>query len=201
MRMSRKLTALLTALAMLTLGGCVSIGGPAQFTYVSLPPVPPAAADNDTPRVMTGPFELPAYLDRMQRVIRGDDGRVTIRENERWAEPLDGAVIVAVNDRLRRQLGSRAVVPFPSSAYDDYSYRVTGKFARFEATDKGAAVLETVWALLDNRGETRAGPFYSTYTTDLYATDSAAIAGELGGLLDAFSADVAALITALEAGD
>ena len=198
MSLSKTITALLQATVLVALSGCISTGDPLQVSFLSLPPGPAATTTTGSPRVIAGPFDLPEYLNRQQLVIRGDDGRVTIRETERWAEPLDRAVGAAVAGGLRRELASAAVVQFPVPSFDNYDVRVSGKISRFEATGSGEAVLEIVWAAFDKRGTTLSGPVYAAYSGTPESTDGAAIARQLGQLLDQLAADIATTLRELD---
>lgn len=200
MRLPRTIAALLPATVVLGLSGCISTGDPLQVSYLSLPPGPVATTTTDTPRVIAGPFDLPEYLNRQQLVVRGDDGRVLIRETERWAEPLEPAVGAAVTGALRRELGSNGIVQFPVPSLDDYDFRVSGKISRFEATSDGNTVLEIVWGAFDKRGNTIVGPVYASYSGTPESSDGAAISRQLGRLLDTLAADIAATLRGHDGG-
>lgn len=63
-------------------------------------------------RIVIGPVDIPALVDRSQLVVRRTGYRVEILESERWAEPLRDAVPRLLAARLSRQLDQAWVMQF-----------------------------------------------------------------------------------------
>lgn len=154
------------------------------------------AADtgNTAPTVLVGPFELPDYLNRPQLVVR-QGTRLELREFDRWAEPLDEALLRRLAAGLGHALSSAGVYQFPAAGLSDYRYRVTGRVLRLEADSSARVDLQAHWQLLDAAGETIAGPFNSQHSTQLdNLADMGPVTAELGRLLDRLSEDMASVI-------
>jgi len=104
--------------------------------------------------VMVGPVTVPDAVDRPQLVVSGEGNRVDIREQQRWAEPLDTGVAQALADDLARALpqayvysqrGGPAGAPAPR-------FRVAVAVQRFESRLRGAdagSLVEADWVLSD----------------------------------------------------
>ena len=186
------------AAAGLLLSGCISPRASTPVRYYSLPTGDPGEITSTTPRILTGPFQLPEYLNRPQMVIRQDNGRVRLLEQDRWAEVLDGAVVRRISYGLRRELGSEGVLSFPTSVLSDYDYRVTGTLTRFEALASGSVELHAYWSVARGNGDVLVGPEFVTYTEALSSQgDKSLLVTAQGRLLDRLSADIAAAIQSL----
>ena len=198
--MRRLPTVLMTAIALGTaLSGCISRSAPVKLNYYSLPAGANSELAGSTPRVLVGPIALPRYLDRAQLVTRSADGRITLREQDRWAEPLDTLTTSRLTYGLRNELRSAGVVPFPVTGFTQYDYRVTVKVSRFEATTAGTVVLEAVWAVSSSNDSQQKGPRFSSYSRLASAGNVEAVVAAMADMLDELAAEAAAVITELEA--
>jgi uncharacterized lipoprotein YmbA len=126
-------------------------GSPPENFYVLRDSTPAAAlpavsSRSFTGAVMVGPVSLPDFVDRPQLVVQSTPDRVTVLEQQRWAEPLKVGIARLMAAQLSRLLGSTSV-----SSTDDVlgrpDLRVSLDVRRFE-TDPGRAVtLETLWTV------------------------------------------------------
>lgn len=101
-------------------------------------------------RVIVGPVEIPAYLDRPQIVRLADGNRLQASERNRWAEPLAGAIerVVAM-DISRMAHGEFAVRPFflDTPLEGGSGYRVLINIYAFEQKQNGDVILDCQWTL------------------------------------------------------
>lgn len=152
--------------------------------------------DSGGPTLLIGPFELPEYLKRPQLVVR-QGNRLELREFDRWAEPLDEAVLRRLTTGIGAAASTNRVHQFPEVGSPDYAFRITGRILRLESNAAGETSLQARWRLLDDRGKTIGGPFSTRHSGQLNNQgDMGAMAAELGRLLDLLSADIAAVVTA-----
>jgi uncharacterized lipoprotein YmbA len=186
------------AAAGLLLSGCITPGASTPVRYYSLPTGEPGEITSKTPRILAGPFRLPEYLNRPQMVIRQDNGRIRILEQDRWAEVLDEAVVRRISYGLRRELGTEGVLSFPNSVLSEYDYKVAGTLTRFEALASGSVELHANWSVARSNGDVLVGPEFGTYTEVLPSQrDKGLLVTAQGRLLDRLSADIAAAIQSL----
>ena len=190
---------LLTAIGAAVLGGCISSSSPVQWNYYTLPTGSNAELIGTAPRVMTGPVSLPRYLDRPQLVTRSADGRILLREQDRWAEPLGALTTSRLTYGLRNELQSAGVVPFPVAGFTQFDYRLTVEVSRFEATTADTVVLEAAWGVSDNDGDLLAGPRFSSYSRPASAGNIKAVVAAMADMLDELAAEAAAVIRELQA--
>lgn len=172
------LRAPLLALTVLLLAGCAS-PEPRYHTLapqrIALPPLPAQ------PRwIEVQPPAVPAGLDRVQLVLRREDGGVRRLENERWSAALPDELRDALALQLQARLG--AVDLYRRGAAGEAPlYRISAEVLRLEAGSAGAevAVSWTVRRLPD--GAARSG--LSRYRRDApAATADAAVAAYREGL-------------------
>jgi uncharacterized lipoprotein YmbA len=134
--------------ALLLLSAC---GSPPRERFYTLDaPEPPVAADG-APSIAVGPVSIPELVDRPQLVVRVRANQVLLTEQERWAEPLRGAITRVVAANLATALGAR-VVPQRNGEPD---YRVTLDVQRFESGEE--ALIDAAWTVVPRNGERRSG--------------------------------------------
>jgi len=160
-------------LALLLLSAC---GSPPRERFYTLDaPEPPVAADG-APSISVGPVSIPELVDRPQLVVRVRANEVVLTEQERWAEPLRGAITRVVAANLATALGARVV----GQRNGDADYRVILDVQRFESGPD--ALIDAAWTVVPRNGERRSGrtvarekPERSQYDA-LMAAHSAALA-------------------------
>jgi uncharacterized protein len=180
------------AIAMLLAGACATTSPPMRFYLLS--PIGEAATAADALGdllVMVGPLQLPGYLDRPQLMLRQADGQLSLREFDRWAEPLDALLTSTVTANLVRLTGSPRVVAFPLPARASADLRILGRVIRFDADVSGLATLEVQWSIWDAAGEPRVPVRIDTYRAQASGTDPAALVAALSEVVAQFSRQLA----------
>lgn len=108
----------------------------------------------DGPSVQLLSTSLPELLDRPQLVLRGDDKRIFISEQQRWAEPLRSGIPRIVAANLGLLLNSAGVVALPAGAPRfDADFRLTLHVQRLEAQVGQGVDLDLVWVLQSRQGK------------------------------------------------
>lgn len=181
----------LAAVALLA-SACVTTSPPMRFYLLS--PIEDAAPTTAAPGealVVVGPLQLPGYLDRPQLVVRQPDGRFTLREFDRWGEPLDQLLTHTVTANLVRLTGSPRVAAFPLPGRASADRRIIGRVLRFDTDASGLATLEVQWSILDASGEPRVPVRIDVYRAQARDTDAAALVAALSDVLAQFSRQLA----------
>lgn len=141
------------AAAMVVACCCACLGGHAPhydyfvLTATSAPKSAPRSAvpDERAPTVGVSRLTLPRYLDRESIVTRVDDYRLAYSTVERWAEPLDEALMRT----LRQDLANRLVpdgITVPSHAGAP-TYDLQVEILRFERRGSDRVELWARWTL------------------------------------------------------
>jgi uncharacterized lipoprotein YmbA len=174
--------------ALLMTGGCSTT--PASNYYVlervtvpadsPLPPLTPVAL---------GPVELPAYLERPQLVVR-DQGRLRVKEFERWGEPLSDGVANRMTQGLSAATGVD-VIPFLWPGGTGVAWRIPVEFIHFEADGSGRALLEARWAVFSPEREDTGVRGRARHETPVDTDDPLAITRALSELLGLLVGDIA----------
>jgi uncharacterized protein len=190
-------------LAMLALlaGACATTSPPMRFYLLSpIAEAAPAADALGDVLVVVGPLQLPGYLDRPQLVLRQADGQLSLREFDRWAEPLDALLTHTVTANLVRLTGSPRVVAFPLPARASADLRVVGRVIRFDADVDGLATLEVQWSISDASGEPLVPVRIDTWRAQASGTDPAALVAALSEVVAQFSRQLADALVAARPG-
>jgi uncharacterized lipoprotein YmbA len=170
-------------LALLLLSAC---GSPPRERFYTLDaPEPPVAADG-APSISVGPVSIPELVDRPQLVVRVRANEVVLTEQERWAEPLRGAITRVVAANLATALGARVV----GQRNGDADYRVTLDVQRFESGED--ALIEAGWTVVPRTGERRSG--HSVARAKPQRKEYDALAAAHSAALAAISKEIAAAI-------
>lgn len=177
-------------------GGCLGRSEPARF-YTLAAGGPPTDSGG-TVAVAVGPLQLPDYLDRAQIVVRDQETGIQLRSTERWAEPLEDAMIRRLTNRLNNALQSAFVYRYPQFVNLETRYQVGAEVYAFEADTNGQVRLQLRWTILDEDRNAILKPRGANYATEVAsASDTAAVTVAMGGLLDMFAADIAAELNRL----
>jgi uncharacterized lipoprotein YmbA len=181
----------LAAVALLA-SACVTTSPPMRFFLLGpIEDAAPAGAAPGDALVVVGPLQLPGYLDRPELVVRQPDGRFSLRELDRWGEPLDQLLTNTVTANLVRLTGSPRVAAFPLPGRASADRRIIGRVLRFDADASGLAVLEVQWSILDASGEPRVPVRIDAYRAQARGTDAAALVAALSDVLAQFSRQLA----------
>lgn len=129
----------------LGLAACTS---PATHYYTLLP-------TSEAPARMAPPapfqFELltvrmPVQVDQPQLVVRQDQGRLAILDNERWGAPLADEFHDALASQMERQLGVRDLSGLPKNAGQPV-VSLQADVRRFDSVPGQYALVDVVWSL------------------------------------------------------
>ncbi len=142
--------AALAGLLTVFLSGCGS--SPIPNYYLLTANAQPSASARSELIIGVGPIEVSDFLERPQISIHGGTNRLEIDELNRWAEPLDRAVVRVMALNLAALLGTRKITGFPWRRDDrpDIAVRIA-----ILALDRrqGQAVLGVRWVLVDIASE------------------------------------------------
>ncbi len=150
--------ALLAVLLTGSLPGCGS-SPPSSFYTLSPSPLTPigSAVEGD---ITVGPVDIAEYLNRPQIVTRGSGSEMKLAQFDRWAEPLEDSIQRMLTTNISQLLDSDQVVGYPSKQRFGLHYHVVARIQRFDTDDRGNAVLQATWGVLDENGD-RAAPVRS----------------------------------------
>jgi len=186
-----KLSALVATLLVLAgVTGCLSRSRPATL-YVLAAQAEGSPPTAQAPQLVVGPIEIPAYLDRPQIVTRRTDGRLSIADGERWAQPLQDAMHRVVADNVATLTGSQRIVP-ALTVRVTRGHRVRGVVSRFEANETGEVALEVTWAVVAVRSNDTGSVRRSVYTEPSRSSDFSSRVQAMNRLLLRWSQDIAA---------
>lgn len=189
--------ALMVVLGAALAGACATVSPPMRFFLLSPLETPastlPALGDI---LVVVGPLQLPGYLDRPQLMVRQPDGQLSLREFDRWAEPLDGHLTSTVTANLVRLTGSPRIVAWPLPGRASADRRILGRIIRFDADSSGMAVLEVQWSIADRSGEPLVPVRIDTYRAQASGTEPVALVAALSDALAQFSRQLAEALLA-----
>ena len=130
------------------LAGCASTPSETLYTLSAVAPQNTDGARQDSGIVvLVESANVPELVDRPQFVISAGDSRMSLLEQQRWAEPLKAQIarIVALN--LGRLLGSARVSTKLLAGGGDAGYRVNLDVQRFESRPGDAVSLEVLWTV------------------------------------------------------
>ena len=133
----------------IALAGCGVV--PTQNYYVLTPLAAssqsnPAAAQSGI-SVFVDQAHVPEAVDRPQLVIGAGENRVTILEQQRWAEPLSAAIPQVIALDLARLIDGARVTAAQQIAIPDDAWRLSLDVQRFESRPGDAVAIEIAWTL------------------------------------------------------
>ncbi|HTK40358.1 MAG TPA: PqiC family protein [Gemmatimonadales bacterium] len=150
--------AMFLGLACLYLAACVHVGQQQKDPWglFTLSPFPESPQDGAmrSPRsvqraISVGPIHLPGYLDQDQLVTRSSQNRLTLSENDRWAEPLEDNIARVLAQDLAVLLQTDEVNVHPWPGRQRPTYQVEIEVLSFETDTAGTAHLVGRWVLRD----------------------------------------------------
>jgi uncharacterized protein len=185
--------ALMAVLGAMLAGACATTS-PAMRFFLLSPIESPASPQPGLGEllVVVGPLQLPGHLDRPQLVVRQQDGQLSLREFDRWAEPLDEHLSSTVTTNLVRLTGSPRIVAWPLPGRASADRRILGRIIRFDTDASGMAVLELQWSITDGSGEPLVPVRIDMFQAQASATEPAALVVALSDTLAQFSRQLAA---------
>ena len=135
---------------LLVLAAC---GSSPNARFSALQPVPPSGAPSqaDGPPIDVGAVRLPAILDRRELVEIGPGNDVAIRQERRWAAPLDQMSRQVLTRDLAARLPEGMVLapdePKPAGGARD----LVVVLEQFDVDNTGRVTLDGVWSVSGGR--------------------------------------------------
>jgi uncharacterized lipoprotein YmbA len=117
--------------------------------------VPAAGSAGKPVLIAVQPPTLPTQVTRPQLVLTEAGGRIAIREQQRWSQPLEAEIQQALSQDLTRVLPAIDVAR-TMHADKQPVYRIGLDVQRFEITAHGGVRLEAVWSVAGSAGGTPA---------------------------------------------
>ena len=145
-------------LACVYLAACVHVGQQQKDPWglFTLSPLPESTQDGAmrSPQpvqraISVGPVHLPGYLDQDQLVTRISQNRLSLSENDRWAEPLEDNIAHVLAQNLSMLLQTDRVEVHPWPGRQRPTYQVEIDVLSFETDTAGTACLVGRWVLRD----------------------------------------------------
>ena len=135
---------------LILLSGCGSSPVPDYF-LLTANAQPSIGASSDL-IIGVGPIEVSDFLERPQIATHGGTNRLEIDELNRWAEPLDRAVIRVMALNLAALLGTQKITGFPWRRDDRPDVAIRIAILTLDHR-QGQAVLGVRWVLVDIASE------------------------------------------------
>lgn len=110
-------------------------------------PISATTAANSGMRVMVGPINIPASLDRPQLVTQNGTTEVQMHEYHRWAGTLKGDIGQVVASKLAQDLGTSDVWSFSQSTQAQFDYQILLDVQSLDSAEKGNVVLDVLWTI------------------------------------------------------
>jgi len=177
-------------IVLVALCGCGT--SPPTHFYALTEPAVTAVTKTGSTVVLFGPFDVAAYVQRPQIVVRDADQKLKLAEFDRWAAPPQVALVPWLARDVDGQLANAVVVAFPSIGHADAPYRVIGTIAQWDADTSGTAVLVVQWECVTDKGAVVIPLKTSRYTAQAAKADNYGdIVKALNQTLGEFAKDVA----------
>jgi len=95
------------------------------------------------------PPAVPERVNRTEIVLTGSDGRLDVKDQERWAAPLSDEIRQAVADALWAELAAADVYQAPVTAASTPlpQYRLALRIERFDAVPGDKVRVEAAWTI------------------------------------------------------
>lgn len=141
--MMRLMIGLVSSLVLLA--GCSS--PKPTFYSLNAAPIPKAASEAKTTRIMVGPVTLPAMFDRPQLVTQNANNTVQVHEYHRWANPLKGDISDVVASSIASTLKISNVWSFSQSMQTQFDYQVFLEVQSIENKPGEGIAVDVLWTI------------------------------------------------------
>lgn len=142
----------LTLLAAVVLLTACATTPPAQHYLLSPLATASVSSTEGGKRLGIGTISLPDYLNRPQLIIRTEGGRLLMRADERWGEPLEDGVRRVLAENLSHLLGPGRLVFLPAAAGITVDTRLQLEITAFDASIPPEIQLSARWSLSQSQG-------------------------------------------------
>jgi uncharacterized protein len=195
---------MLLGLACIWFTACVHVGQQQEqpWRLLTLSPLPGPVEDTGTTgspgpvqsAIGVGPIHLPGYLDQNQLVTRVSQNRVTLSENDRWAESLEDNIGQVLVQNFSILLRSGRVILYPWPAQQRPTYQLEIDVLSFEPDTAGTAHLAARWILRDVASRQTIAQNEANLTATAAGTSSEQPVASLSKALGDFSLGIAKVI-------
>jgi hypothetical protein len=127
------------------LGGC-GTSVPVRY-YTLTPPSAPVASGAARMLVEVLPVAMPERLNRPELVLNGPEGRLEVRQSDRWVAPLADEIAQVVDEALWRKLAAADSYRAPTASSTLPQYRLSLHVERFDADPDLAATVDASWTI------------------------------------------------------
>ena len=188
--MTKNLSCLFLIALMALLSAC---GSTPRSTYYKLTADAAAVTGNTGPSIGVGPIQTPDYLNNREMVINESAHRLTLRDFDRWAEPLDSGIgrIVAVNLSGLLETQRVRVFPWRRDAVPELAVRIS--VVMLSAQDSEARLVAE-WTLTNPQQSKTLEQRITQYRASIPDTEPETIAKAYSTLLLELSEDISAAI-------
>ena len=152
---------MLLGLACVSFMACVRVGQQQahpwrlfSLTTIAEPEAEQAGAASPIPvqaAIGVGPVHLPGYLDQDQIVTRISQHRVSLSENDRWAEPLEDNIGHVLAQNLSMLLQTDGITAHPWPGQQRPTYQLEIDILSFDTDTAGKAHLAARWFLHEDK--------------------------------------------------
>lgn len=178
---------------LLALAGCAG-SPPQQFYTLSTPGESLSRPETASYSIAVGPVTVPTIVDRPQIVLSTGSPRVTLSEQERWAEPLRESIPRVMADDLAKLLPEAFVSAYPQGALPNPDVKVVADVQRFDSSQGEAAIIDILWTVSAGKDDNRlTGRTFKREPTQ--GSDYAALVAAHRRALAAVSRDIAAAVS------
>ncbi|PKR54449.1 PqiC family protein [Thalassospira marina] len=171
---------------------------PQSGRYFVLSPVPPkhTIQSGVVKAVLgVGPVEFPSHLDRAQLVLRTGQNELYLRENDKWAEPLEETARRVLMQDLQDRLSPKRMEAFPWNSRDGVNWQIAVDVSNFEAQPDRTVRLNAQWKIVDvSSGEIVLSNHFDQRIKPA-SGDSAAIVAAMSQLWGQFADDISTAFT------
>jgi uncharacterized protein len=202
--MRGRFAVILLVLASACVAACIHVGPQANdpwrlFALSSLPEAEQANTNGPSQgpaqaAIGVGPVHLPGYLDQDQIVTRISRNRLTLSENARWIEPLDGNIARVLAENLSQLLQTDRVTVHPWPGRERPIYQLEIDVLGFETDTAGTAHLAARWSLRDVVTGQTVAQKEVRLTASAAASPTEQPVASLSQVLGDFSKDIASVI-------
>lgn len=118
-----------------------------SYYRMTVNPISATTAANSGIRVMVGPINIPASLDRPQLVTQSGTTEVQVHEYHRWAGTLKGDIGRVVVSKLTQYLGTSDIWSFSQSTQAQFDYQILLDVQSLDSAEEGNVVLDVLWTI------------------------------------------------------
>lgn len=181
-----------TSVALFLLLALSACGSSPTTQFFALQPVQPSAAPRDVqgPPISVSAVRLPPILDRPELVRRGAGNDVEIRQERRWAAPLDRMSRLVLTRDLAARL-PKGMVLAPDAPKGGAARNIVVDVEQFDADSTGRVTLDGDWSVIGARNNQTEQRRHERIEVTAAGDQPAAMSQALGELADRIVAALA----------